>query len=77
MRGWPTRFRNVFIFDTADALSEFVNSGWEFGANAMAAVRSGTQGGGAAGGVLVGHLQSRARCVPELAGLRGSLARSA
>jgi lipid-binding SYLF domain-containing protein len=46
-------FRNVFIFDTADALNNFVNSGWEFGANAMAAAKSGTQGGGAAGGVLV------------------------
>jgi lipid-binding SYLF domain-containing protein len=46
-------FRNVFIFDTADALNDFVNSGWEFGANAMAAVKSGTQGGGAAGGVVV------------------------
>ena len=46
-------FRNVFIFDTQDALGEFVNSGWEFGANAMAAAKSGTQGGAAAGGVLV------------------------
>jgi lipid-binding SYLF domain-containing protein len=44
-------FRNVFIFDTAGALNDFVNSGWEFGANAMAAVKSGAQGGGAAGGV--------------------------
>src|SRR5262249_13685145 len=46
-------FRNVFLFDTANALSDFVNSGWEFGANAMAAVQSGTQGGGAAGGIVV------------------------
>jgi lipid-binding SYLF domain-containing protein len=46
-------FRNVFIFDTRDAFSDFVNSGWEFGANAMAAAKSGTQGGGAAGGVVV------------------------
>ena len=46
-------FRNVFIFDTADALSEFVNSGWEFGANAMAAAQGGGQGGGAAGAVVV------------------------
>jgi len=46
-------FRNVFVFATAAALNDFVNSGWEFGANAMAAVQSGTQGGGAAGGVVV------------------------
>jgi lipid-binding SYLF domain-containing protein len=46
-------FRNVFIFDTPAALSDFVNSGWEFGANAMAAVQNGTRGGGAAGAVLV------------------------
>src|SRR5262245_46960686 len=46
-------FRNVFIFDTAAAFNDFVNSGWEFGANAMAAAQSGGQGGSAAGGVLV------------------------
>ena len=46
-------FRNVFIFDTAEALSDFVNSGWEFGGNAMAAAKSGAQGGGVAGGVVV------------------------
>jgi lipid-binding SYLF domain-containing protein len=46
-------FRNVFVFDTADAFSQFVNSGWEFGANAMAAAQQGTQGGSAAGGVVV------------------------
>jgi len=32
-------FRNVFIFDTPAAFNDFVNSGWEFGANAMAAAR--------------------------------------
>jgi len=46
-------FRNVFIFDTAAALNEFVNSGWEFGANAMAAAQGGGQGGSAAGAVTV------------------------
>ena len=46
-------FRNVFIFDTPAALSDFVNSGWEFGANAMAAAQSGKQGGGAAGAAVV------------------------
>jgi len=46
-------FRNVFVFDTADALSQFVNSGWEFGSNAMAAAQQGTQGGSAATGVVM------------------------
>ena len=46
-------FRNVFVFDTADAFSQFVNSGWEFGADAMAAAQKGAQGGSAAGGVVV------------------------
>src|SRR5215510_10493790 len=46
-------FRNVFIFDSAAALNEFVNSGWEFGGNAMAAAQGGGQGGSAAGAVTV------------------------
>jgi lipid-binding SYLF domain-containing protein len=46
-------FRNVFVFDAADAFSQFVDSGWEFGANAMAAAQQGTQGDSAAGGVVV------------------------
>jgi lipid-binding SYLF domain-containing protein len=46
-------FRLVFVFATADALGNFVNSGWEFGANAMAAVQGSTAGGGAAGAVTV------------------------
>lgn len=32
-----TNFRLVFIFDTLQALSDFVNSGWEFGGRASAA----------------------------------------
>ena len=47
------RFRNVFVFDTPQALADFVNVGWEFGANAMAAAQSATQGGSAAGAVTV------------------------
>jgi lipid-binding SYLF domain-containing protein len=46
-------FRNVFVFDTPDALSQFVNSGWEFGADEVAAAQQGTQGRSAAGGVVV------------------------
>jgi lipid-binding SYLF domain-containing protein len=42
-------FRIVFVFATPDAFSTFVNSGWEFGANAMAAVqRAATSAGGVA-----------------------------
>ena len=47
------RFRNVFIFDTPQALSDFVNVGWEFGANARAAAQQGGQGGSAASAVVV------------------------
>lgn len=46
-------FRNVFVFDSPGAFSDFVNSGWEFGANAMAALQNASQGGGAAGAVVV------------------------
>jgi len=47
------RFRNVFVFDTSQALTDFVNVGWEFGANAMAAAQSAGQGGSAAAAVTV------------------------
>ena len=41
------KFRVVFIFDTPSAFNKFVTSGWEFGANAMAAAKTATRGGGA------------------------------
>ena len=37
------RFRLVFVFETPQALDQFVSSGWEFGANAMASAQSSTQ----------------------------------
>jgi len=40
------KFRVVFIFENQEAFNKFVTSGWEFGANAMAAAKSSTQGGG-------------------------------
>jgi lipid-binding SYLF domain-containing protein len=45
------KFRVVFVFDTLDAFNSFVNSGWEAGANAMAAAKSKTEGGALAGAV--------------------------
>jgi len=47
------KFRIVFIFQTPEALNQFVNSGWEFGANAMAAAKTSTQGAGAQMGAAV------------------------
>jgi lipid-binding SYLF domain-containing protein len=41
------KFRIVFIFGTPEAFNHFVTSGREFGANAMAAAKTSTQGGGA------------------------------
>ena len=47
------KFRAVFIFETSDAFDTFVNSGWEFGANAMADAKTKTEGGALAGAVTV------------------------
>jgi len=48
-----SKFRVVFVFETLDAFNSFVNSGWEAGANAMAAAKSKTEGGALAGAVTV------------------------
>jgi lipid-binding SYLF domain-containing protein len=37
------RFRLVFVFETPQAFDQFVYSGWEFGANAMASAQTSTQ----------------------------------
>jgi len=37
------RFRLVFVFETPQAFDQFVSSGWEFGANAMASAQTRTQ----------------------------------
>jgi lipid-binding SYLF domain-containing protein len=47
------KFRIVFIFNTPEAYSQFVNSGWQFGASTTASLNSGTQGlGGGLGAVV-------------------------
>ena len=46
-------FRVLFVFDTPQAFDDFVNSGWQGGANAMAAAKSSTEGGAAAGAVTI------------------------
>jgi len=40
-----SQFRVVFLFDTPDAFNQFVNSGWEFGANDMAVAKAKSLGG--------------------------------
>ncbi|TFG39591.1 MAG: hypothetical protein E4H48_08825 [Syntrophobacterales bacterium] len=47
------KFRVVFVFETLEAFNSFVNSGWEAGANAMAAAKTKTEGGALAGAVTV------------------------
>ncbi len=37
------RFRLVFVFENPQAFDQFVYSGWEFGANAMASAQTSTQ----------------------------------
>jgi hypothetical protein len=71
-------FRNVFIFDTAAALGDFVNSGWEFGANAMAAAQGGSRAGGDDVPVHAGgrHCRRQHHRRQVLQGRRAELARS-
>ena len=47
------RFRLVFVFETPQAFDQFVQSGWEFGANAMASAQTRTQQMGSQLGVSV------------------------
>jgi lipid-binding SYLF domain-containing protein len=47
------KYRIVFVFDTPAAFNSFVTSGWEAGANTMAAARTKTRGGALAGAVSV------------------------
>ena len=48
-----SKFRVVFVFESADAFNNFVTSGWEAGANAMAAAKNKTGGGAYRGAVTV------------------------
>jgi lipid-binding SYLF domain-containing protein len=47
------KFRVVFIFETATAFNDFVNSGWEFGGQATAAASYDGKGGAYQGAVSV------------------------
>ena len=43
------KYRVVFVFENPAAFNNFVTSGWEAGANAMAAAKTKTQGGALSG----------------------------
>src|SRR5512132_3052646 len=45
------KFQVVWVFDTEKALSDFVNSGWEFGGQATAAAKTGDKGSAYQGAV--------------------------
>jgi len=47
------KFRLVWVFDTEKALNDFVNSGWEIGAQATAAAKTGDKGSAYQGAVAV------------------------
>ena len=49
------KFRLIWVFETDQAFDQFVESGWEFGAQATAAAKAGSEGGGLAGAVSVSH----------------------
>jgi lipid-binding SYLF domain-containing protein len=47
------KFRQVWVFKSQKALSDFVNSGWEFGGQGTAAAKVGKEGGDLAGAISV------------------------
>jgi lipid-binding SYLF domain-containing protein len=47
------KFQLVWVFETESALNNFVNSGWEFGAQATAAAKAGDKGASYQGAVAV------------------------
>ncbi|HXX81189.1 MAG TPA: YSC84-related protein [Thermodesulfovibrionales bacterium] len=47
------KFSVVFVFETEQALNNFVNQGWEFGGQATAAAKAGEKGGAFAGATSV------------------------
>jgi len=48
------KFQVVWVFETEKALNDFINSGWEFGGQATAAVKSGDKGSAYQGALAVG-----------------------
>jgi lipid-binding SYLF domain-containing protein len=47
------KFRLVWVFENHKDVNEFINSGWELGAQTSAAAKMGDQGGGFAGAMSV------------------------
>jgi lipid-binding SYLF domain-containing protein len=47
------KFKLVWVFETEKALSDFINSGWEIGAQATAAAKTGDKGASYQGAVAV------------------------
>jgi len=47
------KFRLVWVFENEKLLTDFINSGWEFGAQASASAKASDQGGGLAGAMAV------------------------
>lgn len=48
-----SKFRNIFVFENEKALSEFINSGWQFGGQATAGAVAANKGGAMSGAVSV------------------------
>jgi len=48
-----SKFRNVFVFKTKAAMNSFINSGWQFGGQATAGVKTADSGGAMQGAVAV------------------------
>jgi lipid-binding SYLF domain-containing protein len=47
------KFRLVWVFETQQALDNFIDSGWEFGAQSTAAAKAGSTGAAASGAISV------------------------
>lgn len=47
------KYHIILIFENPAAFNKFITSGWEIGANAMAAAKDGNEGGGVAGAMTV------------------------
>jgi SH3 domain-containing YSC84-like protein 1 len=50
-----SKFRNVFVFRTKDAMESFINSGWQFGGQATAGAKTADSGGAMQGAVSVAN----------------------
>jgi lipid-binding SYLF domain-containing protein len=50
-----SKFRQVFVFQTHDALNNFINYGFELGAQATGAVQGAGQGGSISGAINIGN----------------------